>query len=105
MVKRLQKIALGVACGPVLCATLEAGTLASNHNEYASIVARNVFGLSPAPQTPAPVQPPEPAEIITPNGIAAISGQKWVSFKAFRPSSASREKEKAYVLQEGQSQE
>src|SRR5215471_8372582 len=79
MMKRVQRIALGVACELALCATLEAGTLASTNNVYASIVARNVFGLSPPPPQPsAPVQPPEPVDIITPTGIAAMSGQKWV---------------------------
>jgi hypothetical protein len=99
MMKRLQKIALGVAWGPALCATLEAATLVSTNNEYASIAARNVFGLSP-PATPVPVRPLEPIEIITPNGIALMSGQKEVLFKV---SAASQEK--AYILHEGESQD
>jgi hypothetical protein len=99
MMKRLQKIAFGVACGPALCGILEAATVVSTNNEYASIAARNVFGLTPPP-TPAPVQPPEPVEIITPNGITLMSGQKEVLFKV---SAASREK--AYILHEGQSQD
>src|ERR1700740_553676 len=96
MMKRLQRIAFGVACSLALCARFEAGTLASTNNPYASIVARNVFGLS-APQPSAPAHPPAPVEIIPPTGIAAISGRKWVVFKV---SAASQEK--AYVLQEGQ---
>jgi hypothetical protein len=96
MMKRLQKIALRVVCGLALCATLEAGT---TNSEYASIVARNVFGLSSPPPSP-PAQRPEPVEVITPTGIAAFSGRKWVLFKV---SAASREK--AHVLPEGQSED
>jgi hypothetical protein len=93
--KHLQEIALGVICSLALCATLKAATLVST-NEYASIAARNVFGLSP-PQTPVTARRPEPVEIITPNGIALMSGQKEVLFKV---SVASQEK--AYILHEGQ---
>jgi hypothetical protein len=100
--KRLQRIVLRVAYGLALCATLEAGALASTNSAYASIVARNVFGLRP-PQISAPVQPPEPVDIITPNGIAAISGQKWAFFKALKVGAASQEK--SYALHEGQSQD
>jgi hypothetical protein len=99
MMKRLRKIALGAACSLALCATLRAGDVAFTNNEYAYIVTRNVFGLSP-PQASAKVQPPEPVEIITPTGLAAMSGQKWV---LFRVSAASLEK--AYVLREGQSED
>jgi hypothetical protein len=100
IMKRVHNIALRVAYGLALSATLEAG--ASTNNAYASIAARNVFGLRP-PETSAPVEAPEPVDIITPNGIAAISGQKWALFKALTVGAGSQEK--SYTLHEGQSQD
>jgi hypothetical protein len=97
--KPLRKIAAAVLCSLTLGATLKAGNPVPANHEYASIAARNVFGLNP-PSVPATVETAVPLEIITPNGIASISGQKEALFKV-----AAASKEKAYILREGQSQD
>jgi hypothetical protein len=75
---------------------------------YASIVARNMFGLLPIPP-PAPelTNPPaEPPPKITPNGIMDIFGHLEALFKvATKPKPGQPPKDDAYVLREGQRQD
>ena len=75
---------------------------------YASIVARNMFGLLPIPvHNPADDQPPaDPPPKITPNGIMKLFGKYQALFKvANKPKPGQPAKEDAYVLAEGEMQD
>lgn len=75
---------------------------------YATIVARNMFGLLPIPppDTNPPVQPVEPPPKITLNGIMTIFGRDQALFKvATKPKPNQPAKEDTYVLAEGERQE
>jgi hypothetical protein len=109
---RFGKIALCFAGGLALSAGLRAdddAPAAVNplpDNPYATIVARNIFGLNP-PAPPAP--PPDPTlnlPKITPNGIMGVYGNYRVLFKVGgtpRPGQAA--KDHFYNLSEGQRQD
>ena len=98
------EIAAGVAGWLALGATLIAGDVSSTNNPYESIGDRNIFGLHPS-QTAVSDQPPEPPEIITPNGIVSILGPLQVLFKVSVSASGKPNEEKAYILSEGQRQD
>lgn len=75
---------------------------------YASIVARNMFGLLPIPvHNPADDQPPaDPPPKITPNGIMKLFGKYQALFKvANKPKPGQPAKEDSYVLAEGEMQD
>jgi hypothetical protein len=82
-------------------------------NPYASVVARNVFGLVPPPPPPPPPDPTveNPPPKITPNGIMTIFGQAQVLFKVLpvtppgQPQPNPAPKEQSYMLALGQSQD
>ena len=72
---------------------------------YATIVARNMFGLVPIPvHDPKDDLPPvDPPPKITPNGIMTIFGKEQALFKvANKPKPGQPAKEDAYVLAEGE---
>ncbi len=75
---------------------------------YATIVARNMFGLVPIPP-PDPTAgqpPPEPPPKITPNGIVTIFGRPQAIFKvANKPKPGQPQKDDSYVLAEGEMQD
>lgn len=100
------KIIVCLACELASGTTiLDAGALATN-NPYASIAMRNVFGLSSPPTTEnQPPDPPDPNEIITPNGIMTLFGANQVLFKVSMTLPAKPATEKSYILREGQIQD
>ncbi len=121
--KRLGKIAACLAGGLALNAGLHAANPAANPalvrvpapaagnppsgNPYATIAARNIFGLNP----PAPPKPPEdPAKDlpkITPTGIMGIFGHYQVLFKVVPVATKGGPppKDDFYILSEGQRQD
>ena len=75
---------------------------------YASIVARNMFGLLPIPPPdPNAGQPPaDPPPKITPTGIMTIFGREQALFRvANKPKQGQPAREDAYVLAEGERQD
>lgn len=75
---------------------------------YATIVARNMFGLVPIPPPdPDAGKPPEEAPPkITPNGIMTIFGKDQALFKvANKPKPGQPAKDDSYVLAEGERQD
>ena len=75
---------------------------------YASIVARNMFGLVPIPPPdPNAGKPPaDPPPKITPTGIMTIFGRDQALFRvANKPRPGQPAKEDAYVLSEGERQD
>src|SRR5580700_7335033 len=75
---------------------------------YATIVARNMFGLLPIPppDTNPPAPPVDPPPKITLNGIMTIFGRDQALYKvANKPKPGQQAKEDAYVLSEGERQD
>src|SRR5580692_970362 len=75
---------------------------------YATIIARNMFGLLPIPppDTNPPAPPVDPPPKITPNGIMTIFGRDQALFKvATKPKPGQPAKEDSYVLGEGERQD
>ena len=75
---------------------------------YASIVARNMFGLLPIPppDTNPPAPPVDPPPKITLNGIMTIFGRDQALFKvATKPAPGQPAKDNSYVLSEGERQD
>lgn len=97
------KIAVCLAGGLVLNASLRADDAALTANPYALIVTRNIFGLNPPPPPVDPnAAPAEPAVKITPNGILSVMGQSQVLFKT---SGGGKPGEQSYILSEGQAED
>jgi hypothetical protein len=81
---------------------------AAADSPYATIVARNMFGLVPIPPPdPDAGKPPvEPPPKITPNGIMTIFGKDQALFKvANKPKPGQPAKDDSYVLAEGERQD
>lgn len=80
---------------------------ADNAHPYATIMARNVFGLVPIPPPPPPPAPPEdPPPKITANGIMDVFGQLQALFKVSLPGKGGQPaKDQSYMLSEGQRQD
>lgn len=99
--KHFEKIAICLAGGLTLSASLRADSVPLSDNPYALVVARNIFGLNPpvAVENAAPIEPPAK---ITPNGIMSILGQVQVLFKVAGKTPG---KEDSYILSEGQAQD
>lgn len=77
----------------------------ASDSPYASIVARNMFGLVPIPVVdPKDSEPPpDPPPKITPNGIMNMFGKEEVLFKvAAKPKPGQPAKEDAHVLAVGE---
>jgi len=91
-------LAVGLAGRPVRCADTPVA-----ENPYASLAARNVFGLAPIASVvtndQAAVVPPVK---ITPNGIINVLGYAQVLFKTAAPMKVG---EQTYLLAEGQGQD
>jgi hypothetical protein len=74
---------------------------------YATVVARNIFGLNPPPP-PTPPTPSDPPPKIVPNGIMSILGQLQVLFKVpatAKPKPGEPAIDQSYILSEGQRQD
>ena len=85
----------------------EPDAAAAADKPYASIVARNMFGLLPIPPA-APVDEKPPVDVpkITPNGIITIFGRKEALFKVpVKPKPGQPPKDQSYVLGEGEMQD
>ncbi len=81
---------------------------ATTDKPYATIVARNMFGLLPIPPPPPAVPPEEiePPPKITANGIMTIFGRKEALFKVTpKPKPGQQPKEQSYVMGEGEMQD
>jgi hypothetical protein len=103
---RCGKIAIGLAGGLALNMVARADDVVLPGDPYATVVARNIFGLNPPPP-PGPPQDATPPPKITPNGIMTILGEVQVLFKVAGtpkpggPPSA----DESYILSEGQRQD
>src|SRR5580704_16411396 len=84
------------------------GDAADADKPYATIVARNMFGLLPIPppDTNPPVAPVDPPPKITLNGIMTIFGRDQALYKvAVKPKPGQPAKEDSYVLGENERQD
>jgi len=97
-------MAVCLAGGLVLNASLRADDAMLPANPYTAIVVRNVFGLNP-PKPADEAPPADPPPKITPNGIMSIFGQLQVLFKVAPKQGEQGAKEQSYVLSEGQAQD
>jgi hypothetical protein len=105
LMKRVGKIAIYLASGLALSASLQADDLLLPNNPYAPIVAHNMFGLNP-PQAAAASADVNPPPKITPTGIMTIFGSRQVLFTvdgASKPGQSG--KGGSYILSEGQRQD
>ena len=103
--KRVGKIAIYLASGLALSASLQADDVLLPNNPYAPIVAHNMFGLNP-PQSATASADANPPPKITPTGIMTIFGSRQVLFTvdgASKPGQAG--KGGSYILSEGQRQD
>ncbi|HVU28483.1 MAG TPA: hypothetical protein VHG71_12200 [Verrucomicrobiae bacterium] len=105
LMKRIGKIAVCLAGGLALSASLFAVEDTSTNNPYTLIPARNVFGLNP-PQLVTNTSTIDPPVKITPNGIMTTFGMRQVLFKVAgvaKPGMPA--KDDSYILGEGQRQD
>lgn len=92
----------------ILAGLLWATSVPAQDGPYASIVARNMFGLVPIPPPdPHAGDPPvDPPPKITPTGIMTIFGRDQALFKVGSPAKPGvPAKEESYVLSEGERQD
>jgi len=100
--KRAGTIAVCLAGGLVLNASLRADDTVLPGNPYAVVVARNIFGLNPPVAVDPYAKTIEPPVKVIPNGITTIFGKLEVLFKVpAKPGG----KDAYYDLMEGQSQD
>jgi hypothetical protein len=104
---RCGKIAIGLAGGLAVNMVARADDVVLPGDPYATVVARNIFGLNPPP--PPDANPPDanPPVKITPNGIMTILGEVQVLFKVAgtpKPGGPPAADE-SYILSEGQRQD
>jgi hypothetical protein len=105
LMKRVGKIAIYLASGLALSASLRAGDVLLPNNPFAPIVAHNMFGLNPA-QAAGATADANPPPKITPTGIMTIFGSRQALFTvegASQPGQAG--KSGSYILSEGQRQD
>jgi hypothetical protein len=103
--KRVEKIAVCLACGLALSAGLQAGDVLLPNNPYAPIVAHNMFGLNP-PQAADATTDANPPPKITPTGIMTIFGSRQALFTVDGASKLGQAgKNGSYILSEGQRQD
>jgi hypothetical protein len=103
--KRVGKIAIYLASGLALSASLRAGDVLLPNNPFAPIVAHNMFGLNPAQAADATTDANPPPKI-TPTGIMTIFGSRQALFTvdgAGKPGQSG--KSGSYILGEGQRQD
>lgn len=104
--KRLGKIAVCLASGLVLSASLHAEDAGSPNNPYSLIAVRNVFGLNPPTPSETEQRPSDPPSKITPNGIMSIFGQRQALFRVTDTSRPGQPvKDVFYTLSEGERQD
>jgi hypothetical protein len=104
---RCGKIAIGLVGGLALNMAARADDVVLPGDPYATVVARNIFGLNPPPQQITNPQDANPPVKITPNGIMTIFGEVQVLFKvAGTPKpGGSPPADESYILSEGQRQD
>jgi hypothetical protein len=104
--KRVGKIAICLAGGLVLNASLRADDAVLSGNPYSQIVVRNPFGLNPPPAVDPNAASANPPPKITPNGIMTILGQLQVLFKVTEPAAPGKPAaDQSYILTEGEAQD
>jgi hypothetical protein len=104
---RCGKIAIGLAGWLALNMAARADDVLLPGDPYATVVARNIFGLNPPPQQITNPQDANPPVKITPNGIMTIFGEVQVLFKVAgtpKPGGPPSTDE-SYILSEGQRQD
>jgi hypothetical protein len=101
------KIIICLAGGLVLTAGVRADDVLPPGDPYATVVARNIFGLNPPPPPNANSQDANPPPKITPNGIMTIFGEVQVLFKvaATPKPGGPPSTDESYILSEGQRQD
>ena len=105
LMKRVGKIAIYIASGLALNASLQAGDVLLPNNPYAPIVAHNMFGLNP-PQAAGATTDANPPPKITPTGIMTIFGSRQALFTVEGASKPEQPgKSGSYILSEGQRQD
>ena len=104
--KRVGKIAIYLASGLALSASLQADDVLLPNNPYAPIVAHNMFGLNPA-QAAGATADANPPPKITPTGIMTIFGSRQALFTVDAVSKPGQPPGKggSYILSEGQRQD
>lgn len=103
-----RKFAFILGIGSFLSLTIMASDTAFvADNPYASVVARNMFGLLPIPTNPPPAGPPaDPPPKITPNGTMSLFGELQVLFKvSIPPKPGQPPHDESYTLSEGERQD
>jgi hypothetical protein len=101
------KITACLLGGLALTTGVRADDVLSPGDPYATVVARNIFGLNPPPPPNANLQNTDPPPKITPNGIMTIFGEVQVLFKVAgtpKPGGPPTTDE-SYILSEGQRQD
>lgn len=104
---RSEKISVGLLGVLVFAVGVRADDIVLPGDPYATVVARNIFGLNPPQPVITNPQDPNPPPKITPNGITDILGELQVLFKvasAPKPGSPPPADE-SYILSEGQRQD
>jgi hypothetical protein len=96
-----------VAAAPTVDSSAADNSAAGSSDPYATIVARNIFGLVPVPPPPPPPVPPaDPPPKITANGIMNVFGELEALFKVSFPAKGSTPaKDQSYMLSQGQRQD
>jgi len=98
------RLVMVLAAGMLYAFLAGAGGSALNGEPYASIIARNVFGLHSIPEkVPVGSIAMTPLPQITVNGIAVISGEKEALYKVMIPNPSPIVCYKFYVVGEGKS--
>jgi len=95
------KIAMFAVAGLAGCVIAQAG----DSDSYATIAARNVFGL--LPQAPIVIPPPPEAPLpkITLDGFMTVFGRPQVLFKAVKSPTVGGFAENVFVLGEGEGED
>ena len=105
LMKRVWKIAIYLASGLALNASLQADDVSLPNNPYAPIVAHNMFGLNPPQAADALAADANPPPKITLTGIMTIFGSRQALFTvdvAGKPEQSG--KNGSFILGEGQRQ-
>ena len=106
----MKRIGKSILCFSIVTASLiqaVAENAAMSGDPYATVVARNIFGLNPPPP-PTATTPSDPPPKIVPNGIMSILGQLQVLFKVpatSKPKPGQPALDQSYILSEGQRQD
>ena len=105
--KRVEQIAFCLVIALTGIAIVRADDTAPSGEPYATVVARNIFGLNPAPPPDAHALDANPPPKIIPNGIMDILGELQVLFKVAQPPrpGSPATPDESYILSQGQRQD